>query len=182
MNIIRKLCLWRWELFSAVLLLVILAIGVDVLTWCRQPILTDLRTLGIEKSIQSQAGTWRAEKVAAEKRIHDIRVLLSTIQPEKPFVESEVLAELYAKADAAGFKPTMVQIAEPMTIENGREIPVLVKGTGCYNAIGGFIASVENLRYSTRVRQLSIKGDGKDHGDVSLDFIIMDHPLAGGTQ
>lgn len=115
----------------------------------------------------------RSARIAHEQGLLDS--LIRAADSRDLFDEPLLIARLYELADSSGFAITKLQIDAPVQVADGREIPVIVKGTGKYEIMGKFIEGVENLNHAVRIRQLTLKGEKGGQVVVALDFIILEN-------
>jgi Tfp pilus assembly protein PilO len=115
----------------------------------------------------------RLERITKEYNAIDSIIRLS--EKQAPFNESDVLKKIYAAGDSSGLAIAKVQIGEPVALSQGKEIPVILNGSGSYTAMGKCISCLENAGYRIRIRQLTLKKEREDKGTLSCDFIIMEN-------
>jgi hypothetical protein len=115
-----------------------------------------------------------ANSMAVTKKADIIDSLLQASEQRERFSEPVVLEKLYELSDSTGCTIAKVQISESISVGSGIEIPVLLHGSGKYAAIGNFIDGIENGKYASRVRQLTMKSLGDDNVSIFLDFVIME--------
>ncbi len=89
-------------------------------------------------------------------------------------VKSGIIEALYQFADSSRLKASKVEVGEKLTLNNRHETSISINGTGSYSSIGKFIEHIENYPKSTRVRQLVLKGNGKNDIEALVDFVLME--------
>ncbi len=169
-----KTGLLRWEIISGVCVIAILILlGYLFLPAVSYQI---SRCSDIAKKLQflKTSDQLPAKSIATIKKADTVDSLLQASDQRERFSEPVVLEELYELSDSTGCTIVKVQINEPISVGSGIEIPVLLHGRGKYEAIGFFIDGIENGKYASRVRQLTMKNIREDYAAIFLDFVIME--------
>ncbi len=167
--------LYRWEFIGTVVLLVLFLLmwhgATPLITYQAQKtaaMVKRIRFFKIGDTLKEQS-----EKIKQKQSVIDSLITVSDLRQQ--FNEPSVLKHIYTFADSAQCTIAKVQIDEPIVIENGVEIPVLVNGSGSYASLGTLVNYVEQWNYAIRIRQLTLKKGRKDKGELFLDFVIMEN-------
>ncbi len=173
-KIAYKTGLLRWEIVTGLCILAIVA-----LTW--YAIIPAFsyqasRFSSVAKKLQFLKTSDQLPAKSAEitRKADMLDSLLQASEQRERFSEPAVLEKLYELSDSTGCTVEKVQISEPITIGTGLEIPVLLNGFGNYEAVGRFIDGIENSKYASRVRQLTMESIGVNNVSIFLDFVILE--------
>lgn len=121
------------------------------------------------------ANTLDSKKSTLDKRISKVDSLINMSDNRESFSEPVIIEKIYSLADSAGCNISKVQIEEPVVLDIGLEIPVMLKCSGNYESIGKFTDGIENMNHATRVRQFSLKKIGRTKGEATIEFVIMEN-------
>jgi|GEM_PF-1469469 len=88
--------------------------------------------------------------------------------------KTSIVEALYTCADSAGIKASKVEIGEPKQVDNHNEVAIAVHGTGAYDAIGKFVAMLENARQPVRISSMVIDSENERLVNMSIDFVIVE--------
>jgi len=169
-----KTGLLRWEIISGVCIIALIMLLGYVLV----PAVTYQinRCSDIAKKMQflRTSDQLPEKSKAITKKADIVDSLLQASKHRERFSEPVVLEKLYELSDSTGCTIAKVQISEPISVGSGIEIPVLLNGSGKYAAIGNLIDGIENGKYASRIRQLTMKNIGVDYVSIFLDFVIME--------
>ena len=168
-----RLGMWRWE---ALLLVLLIAVGWAVKE-AAIPMIGKL-TIGLENVKRESAFIGKADSFGQELRNvkSDARMidsLMTASHASRPFAEAVMLGTVYHLADSVGCTTGKLLIGDSVVIEGGKEVPVSYEGRGSYRALGKVIDGIENLEYSTRIRQIDMKRLDSDSGSMSVDFVVL---------
>ena len=171
---IFQLGLYRWEIISLISVVIL-----GLLIWhIVYPAVSfqSSRSSAIARrlSFLKTADQLKTKSLKIERKNKFLDSLIQASEMQQRFNEPVVLEKLYTFADTAQCAISKVQIDEPIEINTGVEIPVLLSGKGTYAAIGAFIDLVENCNYAVRIRQVTMKNTAKGIAELFLDFVIME--------
>lgn len=174
-QLLKDLSFKRWEVLIVLLFTTIIIIVKSIILPIANSQITEgkeaLTKLDFLKSTNSLDG----KLLSLEKRISKVDSLINMSDNRESFSEPVIIEKIYNLAEQAGCNISKVQIEEPTSLNIGLEIPVMLKCSGNYEAIGKFTDGIENMNHATRIRQFSLKNIQRGNGEVSIEFVIMEN-------
>jgi len=108
-------------------------------------------------------------------QIGKMETVLLEGQSREGFNEAELLQQIYTNASTIGFSVSKVELGDPQGTSGSRQFPVVLAGTGSYNAVGAMIAQIENLNRFTRITYCTIKKEERyDRLSCFLEFVVLE--------
>lgn len=172
---IHKLPLWLIPLVLSVAVLVLLTYTIYVpMTML---ILKEVSSLIRNQSLARNAGTFPDKLKKINNEIDLLDSCVTTIKQQCKSDKANIVESLYSFTDSAGLKATKVEIGDPLLVDNHKEIPITIKGSGTYESIGKFTECIENAHEPVKIRQLIIKESDEKLLAVSIEFVIIEQKL-----
>jgi Tfp pilus assembly protein PilO len=99
--------------------------------------------------------------------------LVSTLNDTQTISEQSIPGIIYNLAAKSGIKTSKLEISGQIRIPEGIQIPVTVEVEGTYASCGKFIDGLENMESPVRIRDIDMKGSGRDIVTLFMDFMIL---------
>lgn len=170
---LKSILLFRWQAIA----ILICALSLWLFA---QFALPQFKTVGkdVSKTLETLRIANKADSIATlatnlKTQANTIDSLVSAGQSGPSFTEGTLPGAIYEYAGKSGVKAGRVEIAVSNGAADNRSIPVRFYGSGDYIACGKFIDMVENIKPTTRIKQLTMKHTGKGSIELFMDFSVM---------
>jgi hypothetical protein len=173
-RIMRSIALLRWWLPVVVLGTIVGLAAIAALGWVVPRQRVEVARLRDNLRFLATVDVLPAKVASAERAVALLDSLARAVQSRPVFEQASALQTLYALVDSTRCKASKIEVGKAVPGLEYKEIPVTLTGNGPFQGLGDLLAGIENLPFSTRIRQVSVYRKPACIVSFSVDFVVVE--------